>query len=343
MEFEVSQSKIKLWRRCKKAYEYKVHQKLVPRVVRRPLAFGTIVHGMLEAHFDGTDPWEVLKEYRRKQGKLFKSEEEEFGNILEDIEEVMRNYFWFYRDEDKYLKPWTNPDTGKRSEHNFKVRLIDTPKILVIYDFTIDVCLVDRNTRLWLTDHKSGVREVPASIRFTDLQSMMYSWGFKKATGIMPYGVLWNHIKSKAPRPPQLLKSGEFSRAMSQATTWYTYRRTLKQFGKSPKQYLDMKKTLEGRELDFFNRVYLPIKKPVMEQLVEEAKQTALEMSAWPKDSIFPRTMDKHCQWCDYQSICQAELQGLDAKSVRINEYRIEDGKARKKGTTRTLVYREED
>lgn len=343
-DFEVSQSKIKLWRRCKKAYDYKINQKLIPRVTRRPLAFGTIVHGMLEAHFNGDDPWSVLKAYEKSQGKLFKAEEEEFGNILDDIQVLMECYFRFYKDDDKRLTAWKNPNTDKRSEHNIKVVMVDLGKRgRIIYDCTIDTVLVDRKLNAWLTDHKTGVREVPSVSRFTDIQSMLYVWAFEKDTGLGVNGVLWNYIKSKAPSVPRILKSGEFSRAASQSTTWFVYRRALKNAGLDPKNYKDMKELLEGREVDFFNRVFLPVKKEVQQQILEEAIDTAQEMKEFSETGPFPRTMDKHCLWCDYQGICNAELQGLDARSVRINDYRKDNGKARSQGAIRRFIHKEED
>ncbi len=50
-EFEVSHSKIKLGRRCLKAYKYRYIDKIQKRVKARPLIIGTLVHSCLESYF----------------------------------------------------------------------------------------------------------------------------------------------------------------------------------------------------------------------------------------------------------------------------------------------------
>ena len=47
---KVSQSKIKTWRQCKRAYWFKYVENLRKKTKSRPLEFGTIVHEMLTGH-----------------------------------------------------------------------------------------------------------------------------------------------------------------------------------------------------------------------------------------------------------------------------------------------------
>jgi len=53
---------------------------------------------------------------------------------------------------------------------------------------------------------------------------------------------------------------------------------------------------------------------------VAEAIQSAVEMKAIGGVSRI-RTIDRTCKQCDYLSLCQAELRGLDADFIRKSEY----------------------
>ena len=56
----VSQSKVKSWRHCHRQYHNRYVLGLQKKKIKRPFMFGTIIHNMAEADFEGKDPMKVL-------------------------------------------------------------------------------------------------------------------------------------------------------------------------------------------------------------------------------------------------------------------------------------------
>lgn len=313
--FEVHQSTLKCWRRCKRQYFYKYVQNLQKRRKVGPAIRGTIVHNMLENDANGADAWAPLHEKKEEvaKEKLFPEEKQAYAEIFDEIERLMTAYLKWYRKDP--LKPIKNPKTGLLAEHKFEAML--TPSIVLAGK--IDRVSKDRNGDTWLQDHKTHKRLPSEGSKYSDIQSALYCWvmpqiGFKK-----PTGVCWDYIRWKAPAIPQLLKSGEMSRRDAD-TTWDVYRQTLISNNLNPADYADMEEKLAGKEHDFFQRSYLPVNAVILDTLLDEARTTAREIKR--KGGVdTTRTTDRHCDWCDYYNLCQAELRGHDADFIRKHDY----------------------
>ena len=92
-QFKVSQSKVKTYRRCHRAYHNKYVLNLKRKRVKRPLMFGRMVHEMLDADANGDDPFEILDRINLDNMKLFASEREMYGDIVDDVAIIMEDYF----------------------------------------------------------------------------------------------------------------------------------------------------------------------------------------------------------------------------------------------------------
>lgn len=303
MAFTVHQSTIKTWRRCKRQAYYKYIMNLEKRKPSGPALRGTTVHEMLEADANGKDPWKVWRQFKKKNANLFEAEKEVYGDVVEEVRVLVSGYFEYYKDDPLEAVEFN----GRRSEHKFRVKLTES----IFLEGKIDRIGRDKKKHHWLMDHKT-VKQLPsADGKYSDIQSAIYTWvmpqmGFKKA-----HGVVWDYIRWKAPTIPEVLKKGGMSRRANIDTTWAVYKQALINNGLDPDDYQDMKEILHGKESDFYVRSYMPMNETMQAQLLDEARTTAREMKRkLGKDTT--RTTDRHCDWCQYKNLCNAELRGLD-------------------------------
>src|SRR5690606_5418207 len=96
-------SKIKTWRNCRKAYDYKYIQKLTKKYKPMPFLRGDIIHQMLEAYYLDKDPWKPYKKVIKKNEKVLRIHVEEYGDLPGHLKTLMNGYFEYYDGEK--LKP----------------------------------------------------------------------------------------------------------------------------------------------------------------------------------------------------------------------------------------------
>lgn len=318
-KFVVHQSHIKTWRRCKRQYYYQYILKLERRRRSYPLMRGTAVHDMIERHANGEDPWGALDDLKKKYDKLWEEEKEYYGDPVAEITAIMKGYFEWYKKDP--LKPISIlPGLGRFSEFEFEVAL--TPAILM--RGKIDMIARDTMRRQWLVDHKTHKQLPTGDIKYSDIQSAIYVWAARHVNPKLKLeGVAWNYIRWKAPTVPMMLTGRKGKGTMSRRaldSTWTIYKQALLDNNLDPADYKDMEEKLKDREADFYVRQYLPVNETILENLVEEARTTAREMKRKAGHDR-TRTIDKHCQWCDFYNLCQAELKGLDADFIRKHDY----------------------
>lgn len=311
--FRVSHSKIKLWRKCRHAYHLKYVEKLKAKKKSRPLMFGTMVHTMMEHYINGDDPFEYLDELAQKQGKLFASEIEEYGDIVEDVRVIMTEYFdyWEAKAKAKASDKLTFVRKNKRgAEHKFEIELM--PDVLLVGK--IDAVGKAKNMR-WLVEHKSFNQMPNEDHRWRNLQSALYI-RVNDILGWEPVdGTLWDYIHSKPPAYPSILKSGKMSqKAINTLPTRVI--KTLEEHDLDPKNFGTMMKAAEDNRARYFQRIFNPKKRKVIDMLYAEMMETVQEMvelSGKQKS----RTIERHCDWCEYEPICRAMLQGDDPDWIK--------------------------
>lgn len=302
----ISQSRIKCWRECKRRYWYRHVRKLQRKRRPRPLLRGTIIHQMIEAHIQKLDPWKVYRSWMKKYGKVFQEEIELYGDLAAEIKLLMEGYFAFYRrDPMRYLRR-----KGRKAEFPFELEIASG----IVLKGKIDAIGQTRDRRKWLIDTKSHKTLPTSEFKFTDIQSMTYTWVMPRVGLPEPDGVCWDYVRAKTPSTPLLLKDGSMSRKNID-TTWTVYRHALMDAGLKPTDYKDMREHLQGKEEDFYRRVYLPISKTVQDTVVDEMITTAKEIGRRAgKDTT--RTIAKHCEWCEFSDLCRAELTGIDHRHI---------------------------
>lgn len=311
---KVHQSGIKTWRRCHKLYDYKYNQELEKVVKGAPLQRGTLVHAMIEAKANGEDPWDVFD--------VWCKEHIEDQDLIEQTSAIMEGYFNYYKNDN--LTPVAIG--GKFAEHKLAVPLVED----IEFEGIIDMVSKDEQSRVWLMDHKTHKNLPSDDFAAINMQALAYVWLMREAeVEYKPHGICWNYIRWKEPQKPKVLKSGLLSRS-SIDTTWPIYRRAIIENGEDPADYKDMEEKLINQTGEFFTRKYMPINESALKIVMEDMKQSALDIRDNSK-KLKDRNLTRDCSWCEFYPLCQAELRGLDTEMMRKTDYkkrvRMEDKK----------------
>lgn len=310
--FEVSQSRIRAWRQCRRRYNYDFVQKIQPKRPRIQLIRGTIIGECLDevATSKKPDIESVLKPYQVKYKSLFLEEREMYGDLLGDVRSVVERYRRIYRN-----------DGLRYSKYGAEVELKFELTKGIVFSAHMDKYPQDAEGRWWVMDHKTH-RKIPTEEdRFVDIQLVTYTWAAPRAGLPVPIGVIWDYIRTKMPTVPEVLQKGGLTRRKDIDTDYETYLVAINENDLNPGDYSEILGRLktEGHS-QFFQRVFLPKPNPkTVRALVEEMTLTAMEMKANPESDV--RTMGFHCKSCKFFTLCQAELRGLDSEFIRKSEY----------------------
>jgi hypothetical protein len=311
-DFRVSNSKVKTWRRCRRAYHLKYVEKLEKKRVSRPLQFGRLVHSMIEYHAQGLDPFAVLDELSVEDQKLFKAEREMYGDIISDVRCIMEEYFDYHGDDSlRALRV-----NGRYAEHEFNTEI--APGILLTGK--IDMIARTPNKLRWLVEHKSFNRLPSEDERWRNVQSVVY---FKaiELLGWKPVdGVCWDYIHSKSPTRPEILKNGQMTK---KALTTLPSRvlEVAKEHKLKREMYAATLEMAKSQRKYYFQRSFNPIKPVVVKHVWNDFLSSSKEMRDCHGKS-HERNIDRHCSWCDFEPLCRAELSGHDTDFIRRNDYR---------------------
>jgi hypothetical protein len=311
---KVSQSKVNTWRTCHKKYDYRYNQKLRKKRTKRPLVFGSIVHAMLEADIDGKDMFEVLEQHEKENRQLFINEAVEYGNLIEDIRNIMTDYLEHYKDDKvTYLKM-----DGQKSEFEFEIEIYPG----IIMNGVIDALARYRGLRA-VVDHKSFKRMPNEDARWRNLQGSIYLRAVEMLGWKPADGMLWNYIHSRPPSPLMLLKDGSISKKKVN-TLPSVLKQKIKELGLRRIDHRDMIKSLEINRQNYFLRRFTPVSKNVVDQVFDDFTESAKQIAEFG-DRFKSRNIGNHCSWCDYEGLCRAVLTGGDEDFLIKREYTVDE------------------
>lgn len=316
---KVSQSKVNLWRKCARAYHYKYVEKLRRKRIVRPLYFGRIVHEMIEFQASDENPLKVIEQKKKELSRMFAVEREEYLETIEDARIIMTEYFKFWeKDPLVYVSK-----KGETTEHRFEIEIADG----IVATGIIDAFAKKKKLR-WLVEHKSFNRMPSEDHRWRNLQSVVYfrindMLGWPKMDG-----VLWDYVWSKTPTRPQLLKDGKLSQKFIRSLP-LAAEETIKELGLKVKDNAKFLESLARNRRDYFTRIYSPISKSVVDTVFSDFVDSARDI-ADRGHKVKTRSIAMHCDWCDFEPICRAELQGSDADFVKKKEYIIHENEEQK-------------
>lgn len=308
----VSFSRVKTYRRCHKAHDYKYNQNLARKRRAIPLLRGQIIGEMLDArampHLIKKDPYKILRKYEREYAKLFLEEREKYGDVPGDVKKLFEGY------ERKYA----NEDLEYLGFEDFVA--LDLIKDIRFIGY-IDKRVQDQHGRTFLLDHKTHKIIPNEDQRFTDLQKAFYIWAWNEINSSKPVtGFIWDYIRTKAPVVPETLKNGQLSMRKDMDTDYWTYLSAIKRAKLDVDPYLEFLAMLKKKADTRYIRVTIPNPpKVLISNVLADLKATAIEIhTSKSKD----RNMTRMCPSdCDFYSLCRAEVSGYDAATVRQNEY----------------------
>jgi CRISPR/Cas system-associated exonuclease Cas4 (RecB family) len=307
----LSNSQIKSYKTCPQSYYYKQVEKIERKMKSLPLKRGELLHGLLEDYYNKKDWRPRLSQFAKEFDKLMEEEKEMLGgNLPEECQRIMEGYIKHYKDK-------------KEKALAVELDFCDDPIEIVpgvALMGKIDLIMKDERGT-WIVEHKT-VKTIPTEdVRFLDLQTSIYSEVAKKL-GYEVDGILWNYIRTKTPPVPGILKNGTVSRAQNIDTDYDTYLKTIVESGNKKEDY---QIELERAKMNtFYVRKPMPKSERVTKALLDEIKVIAPIMDKLKK---FPyRNINKfNCKQCDYRSLCEAELLGLDSDFIRKNEFKIRE------------------
>lgn len=298
-KLKVSHSRVKLWRKCKHAYNYRYVQKLRKRIKAHALNVGIIFHDCIEAWALGKSYKPVLKKYDQEMKNLFQGEREEFQDAF-DLAKGMVDGYTSYYEVDDYVAV----------ELEVNIPLTDD----IDYIGYIDA-LVNKDGGLWLMERKTCKNFLGDDFTSMDIQTVLYRWALPQMGYEVPRGIIWDMAKKKLPVQPQLLAKGGLSKNSKIDTTYELYSQAIEDNDLDPDDYSDMLEMLKTKENNFQRRVSLPFSKLMEDQVMKDFKETAIEIKILG-ETLTNRNLGRDCSWCDYKDLCHAELKGLDTNFI---------------------------
>lgn len=266
---------------------------------------------MIEADAQGHNPFEYLDKIELSNRKLFREEVEMYGRIIEDVGDIMEDYFNHWPEDSLVYLPRKN----RYAEHEFAVEIDDG----ILCKGKFDAFGEARGLH-WLVEHKSFTRQPSEDHRWRNIQSSIYQRINQMLDWFPCDGIMWDYIRSKPPTHPKPLKSGKFS-TKNVDTLVSTVRRTAKELGLPvPRELLAAAKNNRDK---YFIRVFTPSNEEVTDTLFREFVDTSREMSELHGKSK-TRNIGRHCEFCDFEGLCRAEMLGHDVDFVKEREYTTE-------------------
>lgn len=318
--FRVSQSKVKTWRQCRRKYHYRYVENIRRKRKSRPLQFGSMIHQALEFHFNGDEIEDYFEGLRGDVAamRLFAAEREEYGDILEDVEDIITDYVEYWAEDD--IRPVRI--AGRGAEHSFEIEIL--PQI--IWNGKIDFIGKTPNKLRWLGEHKTYSRRPSDDDRWRNLQSVTYF----RANDILGWapldGCAWDYVRSKPPAVPGVLKDGTLSTKKIDTLPARVHRIIGEHEGDSGNTDAILSMA-EANRSNYFERIHTPVNNTVSDLVFADFEASIKEMIAG-HGTRQEMNIDRHCSWCDYEQLCRARLQGLDTDYILRREY--EDGEERK-------------
>lgn len=309
-------SEIQDFLRCRKRWEYRWHENLIPRQKNDKLFFGELFHLYLEKLYKTGD-------HDRAQQHMLTALDLQMGEDWEELQDqlvaISNNYYQTYRSDFLKIKvigaevQFVIPLTGKKS-----------------FTGTIDLIFRDDEGKLWFMDHKTTIKlDKYEKNAILDRQINRYWWAIQqlaKGNGYIvnepyknilldsPHGFIYNLIYKDYPVPPKMLKNGTLSKDKAQRTTLAMYKQALEDSQQNPADYAEILDHLTSHPFKFFSRIEVFRNQKEIDCTMEEIRDIVQDMET---DRLY-RNITTDCQWdCQYKDLCLAEIDGSDAEWLK--------------------------
>lgn len=347
-------SEISDFLRCRKRWDYRWNQKLIPKKPNNKLFFGTLFHRFLEVLYQTKNPHTAIDELRKvyEETDTSQMEQTELDELLELLGKVCENYvaqWWYDKDEN-----WKVIATELRFEIPLDEHVTFTGTIDLVYE---------REGRIYFADHKttSSIEKYDKNSNM-DRQISRYWWALQQIQEGRGYvydkhrtkheagvfaprlhgkpiaGFIYNIILKDFPVKPEPLKKGGLSKAKNQKTTYKLYVEALMELhdGYVPEEYAEILDLLQAQETEqgnrFFRRVEVNRLQPEIDAAIEEFYYTAVDskylkerLELGAKEAAY-RNITMDCSWdCQFKEICQASMDGTNVDFLLDSLYTKEE------------------
>lgn len=280
---------------------------------------GSAIHQAIEDYHNGKSWKKGVSKFSKEFYKnTMKEEIIEFGDIPKMVYALCDNYFYYYDDKEDDMEYVKN-------EYHFEFPLCKDITIEGYLDSVIKI-----GNKIWTKETKTFKTLPDRNFLIFNRQSAIYTWALQhEYEGVN--GTIWDIVKAVTPNRPELTQKGVLSQKKI-ASTPLELERGIIDLGLDPKKYQDYIHSV--RFEDFFMRYPIRIEQKVVDNVMADTIAIA-EIIRDKGPTHKHKNMSRNCSFCDYKSICQAELLGHDVEFIKKAEYKPKEerdnGKENKK------------
>ncbi|APQ42012.1 helicase [Clostridium phage Clo-PEP-1] len=303
---KISNSRINKFLSCPYAHYVKYYEGLVPKRSGAALQRGSAIHQAIEDYHNGKSWKKSVDKFSKEFYKnTFKEEILEFGDIPKMVYSLCDNYFHYYDEKEDNV-------TYVENEHHFELKLCKGVNLEGYIDSVLDV-----DGKIWAKETKTYKKMPDRNFLIFNRQSAIYTWAllheYPKVSG-----TIWDIILAQQPGRPELTQKGVLSQKRIKSTP-LELERGIKELGLDPKDYESYINS--ARWEDFFVRHPIILSKNILNSVMDDT----IEIAKLIRDEGHKRkekNLGKGCSFCEYKSLCQAELLNLDKEFIIKADYR---------------------
>jgi hypothetical protein len=257
--------------------------------------------------------------------------DEQMAMINETVElgtGIMEHYAdWCRIEDDKFFNKVIH------TEHEFSVPILDYSgnPVGVNYVGRIDGVVEDATGAYWLLEHKTAIGTDTSKLPL-DEQVGSYIWAAQQLYGLRLEGVIYNILRKRVPRVPEVLKNGSLSQNKSIDTTFEVYLQALYNHYSALNKpvpiddYRGVLEHLREKGNTFFvrervRRNQYEIKNQGLRIYDEYVDMVRPDLVLYPNPT-------KDCAWdCDFRSVCMAMEDGSDPEYLLSSLFKQREGK----------------
>lgn len=294
--FSISQ--VSCFRGCRQEWAYKYREKLQAKAPQRPLYVGSTIHKLLEIRANGQSWKDHLYNVVKPEFEAMPTDYQDILGIdfIDCCHGIMEQYDWAYKGEQiKYLE----------TEVKIEAKIKGMKRFVGVVDAIVEI-----EGDQYIMEHKT-FKSTKMSLDQTwiNSQTCLYikvlneqGWNIK--------GVVWDMVKTAAPKPPRRLKDGDFGKQYGDQTILSFVWAGVPEHMIPKLIYEDIKENHKN----FLDRYITPILPLVVEAVWKDFVETVEDIT---KNKHTPKSIGRDCDWCSFKDLCQAELTGGDVEYVK--------------------------
>lgn len=327
------------FKRCRRKWDLGSYQRqnYIPDRINDKLWLGTGIHYALSEYYEKGEPlveaftrWSESEILRIKATTGLWDEQMDMINETIDLGVGMLDHYakWCRVEDDKYFKKVIH------TEMEFTVPIVDLAGLPTGYNYTgrIDGIVEDEYGAYWLLEHKTAANTDTTKLPL-DEQVGSYLWAAQQIYGLRLEGVIYNVLRKRVPRVPDVLKNGNLSTNKSIDTTYEVYLGAVEDHYAALAKpvpidsFQDVLAHLYEKGNTFFVRERVRRNQYEIKSQGERIYHELLDMIR-PDLVLYPNPT-KDCSWdCDFRSVCMAMEDGSDPEYLLSSLFKRREGKA---------------